>query len=58
MGPVHELSVAEWDEVMAVNLRSVFLMTRAVLPHMYERDYGKIINTTSQLAYKYLPNLK
>lgn len=54
-GPVHELPVASWDRVIAVHLRGTFLMTRAVLPQMYDRGYGRIINTASQLAYKGAP---
>ena len=46
-----DLTVAEWDRMLAVNLRSVFLCCRAVLPHMMERGSGRIINTASQLAY-------
>ncbi len=53
--PVHELDVALWDRVLAVHLRGTFLMTRAVLPQMYARGYGRIINTASQLAYKGAP---
>ena len=45
------MPVSMWDEMIRVNLRGVFLCTRAVLPHMYDRKYGKIINTASQLAY-------
>ncbi len=53
--PVQELDVAVWDRVLAVHLRGTFLMTRAVLPQMYARGYGRIINTASQLAYKGAP---
>lgn len=45
-----ELEVSEWDRVMAVNLRGVFLCTRFVLPGMLERGRGKIINVASQLG--------
>jgi len=41
--PFWELSTADWDEMMAVNLRSIFLCTRAVLPGMMEKRSGKII---------------
>jgi 3-oxoacyl-[acyl-carrier protein] reductase len=54
-GRVHELAVEVWDRVIAVHLRGTFLMTRAVLPQMYARGYGRIINTASQLAYKGAP---
>jgi 3-oxoacyl-[acyl-carrier protein] reductase len=50
--PVEQIDVAQWDRLLAVHLRSVFLTTRLVLPEMYARDSGNIINTTSQLAYK------
>lgn len=50
-GNVVDTSVAEWDHMMAVNLRSVFLCCRAVLPHMLSRGSGRIINMASQLAY-------
>jgi 3-oxoacyl-[acyl-carrier protein] reductase len=45
-----ELEVAEWDRVISVNLRGVFLCTRFVLPGMLERKSGKIINIASQLG--------
>jgi 3-oxoacyl-[acyl-carrier protein] reductase len=54
-GAVHELAVEVWDRVLAVHLRGTFLMTRAVLPQMYARGHGRIINTASQLAYKGAP---
>ncbi len=57
VAPVHELDVGDWDRLFAVHVRSMFLATRRVLPGMYERDYGRIINTASQLAYKGAPGL-
>ena len=41
-----------WDEMLRINLKSVFLCTRAVLPAMKRRRYGRIINISSQLAHK------
>ena len=38
---------AEWDDVMAINLTSIFLLSRAVLRGMMKRRYGRIINMTS-----------
>lgn len=42
-----EMSVEEWDRVFAVNLRSVFLCTRAVAPVMKTRGGGVILNAAS-----------
>jgi len=52
---VEDIPVADWDRLIAVHLRSVFLVTRLVLPGMYAGDYGRIVNTASQLAYKGAP---
>ena len=57
VSPVEEMLIDAWDRVIAVHLRGTFLMTRAVLPRMYQQNYGKIINTTSQLAYLGSPGL-
>lgn len=46
-GPVHEKSEEDWDRVMNTNLKSVFLMTRAVAPGMIARKRGDIINISS-----------
>ena len=43
-----ELALADFDRVMAVNVRGMFLVTRAVLPLMYEQNYGRIVLTASQ----------
>lgn len=50
--PLAEMPVEQWDEVMAVDLRGVFLVTRFVLPGMLESGSGKIINVASQLGIK------
>ncbi|MEO8037552.1 MAG: 3-oxoacyl-ACP reductase family protein [Betaproteobacteria bacterium] len=47
-----DMPTAMWDEMMIVNLRSVFLCSRAVLPAMIERKWGRIISVSSQLAHK------
>ena len=46
-GPSHEKSEADWDKVMATNLKSVFLFSKAVIPAMIERGGGDIINISS-----------
>jgi 3-oxoacyl-[acyl-carrier protein] reductase len=48
--PFTELEVSDWDRVISVNLRGVFLCTRFVLPGMLERGSGKVINIASQLG--------
>ena len=45
--PVTDISPAEWDEVFAANVRSVYLMCRAFLPAMYLRGDGDVINIAS-----------
>ncbi len=52
---VQDITVADWDRVLGVHLRGTFLVTRALLGQMLERGSGRIINTTSQLAYKGAP---
>jgi 3-oxoacyl-[acyl-carrier protein] reductase len=49
---LEEMSTAMWDEMIRINLKSVFLCTRAVLPVMRRKRYGRIINISSQLAHK------
>jgi NAD(P)-dependent dehydrogenase (short-subunit alcohol dehydrogenase family) len=44
----HELSLAEWKQVYDVNLWGVVRMTQAVLPHMREQGWGRIVNIASE----------
>jgi len=48
---VEEVTLADWDEVIAVNLTSCFLVTQAILPGMRERRWGRIINVSSVAAH-------
>jgi NAD(P)-dependent dehydrogenase (short-subunit alcohol dehydrogenase family) len=47
---VLDTSVEVWDQVMAVNVRGVFLCCKHALPHMLERGCGSIINVSSFVA--------
>ena len=49
---LEDMATTLWDEMLRVNLRSVFLCSRAVLPAMRARRWGRIINISSQLAHK------
>jgi NAD(P)-dependent dehydrogenase (short-subunit alcohol dehydrogenase family) len=44
---VRKMSPEEWDHVLQVNLHGTFYMCRAVLPHMTEQQYGRIVNISS-----------
>jgi NADP-dependent 3-hydroxy acid dehydrogenase YdfG len=46
-GPVQEKSEEEWDRVLDTNLKSMFLVSRAVIPSMIEQGGGDIINISS-----------
>jgi NAD(P)-dependent dehydrogenase (short-subunit alcohol dehydrogenase family) len=46
-GTIQEKTESDWDEVMSTNLKSVFLMTKAVVPGMIARRRGDIINISS-----------
>jgi 3-oxoacyl-[acyl-carrier protein] reductase len=47
---LEEMDEALWDEVMNVNLKSIFLVAQSVIPVMKAKKYGKIINLTSIAA--------
>ena len=46
-GPIHEAAEANWDAVLDTNLKSVFLLSKAVAPGMIQRKAGHIINIAS-----------
>jgi NAD(P)-dependent dehydrogenase (short-subunit alcohol dehydrogenase family) len=55
--PMIQVTEEEWDQVMAVDVKGVFLCAKAVLPHMIERRYGKIVNVASIAGKEGNPNL-
>ena len=48
--------VADWEQVMAINLNGVFLCCREVVPHMRTRNYGRIVNIASVAGKDGNPN--
>ncbi len=48
--PFEEITLAEWDRLIAVNLTGSFLCCQAVAPHMRQRQHGRIINISSAVA--------
>ena len=48
--PVHETEVAAWERTLDVNLRTAFLLSRAVLPSMLDAGWGRILHTGSKGA--------
>ncbi|MFQ5838466.1 MAG: SDR family oxidoreductase [Thermoplasmata archaeon] len=46
--PVAKTSLKDWDFMMNLNLKSIFLCCRGVAPHMEKRGYGKVVNISSR----------
>lgn len=46
--PLVDITMAQWDETLAVNLRAPFLLAQALVPNMIKQNMGKIINISSQ----------
>lgn len=55
--PLLEITSAEFDKVMAVNVRGSFECVKAVVPHMRKQGYGKIVNVASGTVFKGPPLL-
>jgi NAD(P)-dependent dehydrogenase (short-subunit alcohol dehydrogenase family) len=54
--PLHEITVAEWERVIDVNLRGAFLMAKHAVPHMYQQGSGHIVNVASTAAKRMWSN--
>lgn len=54
-GDLLEVNDADWDRVMAINLRGAMAASRAVLPHMQQQKSGSIINVSSTASLKWSP---
>ena len=55
--PIWEQTEDDWGLAMAINLTGVFLFCKAVLPHMRERKYGRIVNIASIAGKEGNPNM-
>lgn len=49
---VEHIPEEDWDRTLAVHLKGAFLCSQAVLPHMREQSWGRIVNTSSRAAYR------
>jgi len=56
MRPFWEIPAAEWDQLMAVNVRGVWLASKAVVPQMRKQGGGRIVNISSAVIWMGRPN--
>ena len=56
MRPFWEIPLAEWDELMGVNVRGVWLASKAVVPQMRKQGSGRIVNISSGVVHMGRPN--
>ncbi len=54
--PFDQIPVEEWDKLMAVNVKGIFLCCKAVVPYMKKQKQGKIINIASTVAFSGAPS--
>ena len=54
--PIEDMSLDEWNEMIAVNLTGAFIMSRAFVPGMKRKKWGRVINLTSIMSHVSLPN--
>lgn len=56
-GPLEKIAVKDWDALMGVNARGVFLATKAAIPHLRASGGGSIVNTASLAAKRGGPGI-
>lgn len=56
-GPFEDITVDEWDHLMAVNIKGSWLCAKAAVAEMRKQKYGKIINISSGTAFKGAPGM-
>ncbi|MBA7611320.1 (S)-1-Phenylethanol dehydrogenase [subsurface metagenome] len=54
--PVEEVTSQDWDRILAVNIKGLFLCCKAVIPYMKKQGGGKIVNMASTVAFTGLPH--
>jgi 3-oxoacyl-[acyl-carrier protein] reductase len=54
-GEIHAHDLAEWDQILHINLRGAFLLARAVLPYMRRQRRGDILNISSESGLEHYP---
>jgi len=54
--PIHEYTLEEWRQVMSTNVDGPFFCTRAFVPGMIEKRFGRIVNVASTMAHVSLPH--
>lgn len=50
--PTHEVPISDWDLLMGVNLRAVYLCTHFALPHMIKQNHGVILGISSNAGHE------
>jgi len=55
--PLTNLTGEDWDHTYSVNVKAIFLMCKAVMPHMVNQKYGKVINISSVAGKRPSPTL-
>jgi len=54
--PVEKITAQDWDRILAVNIKGVFLSSKAVIAYMKKQGGGKIVNIASTVAFSGLPH--